>query len=280
MPRVSYTTCVQRDNAPIGVRTSHPPGAFSWVDLSASDLEAATAFYEGLLGWGHADTPIGEGAVYRMFVLGDKHVAAASQLRDEERSHGIPPHWNNYVTVTSADDVAGRVSDLAGNLIVDPFDVFDAGRMAVLSDPTGAMLALWEPLGHIGAAIVNDTGALAWNELATGDVDRAKAFYSELLGWHYEDGGTDDMPYTTIRNGDRMNGGIRLLGDQEKQGGVPANWMPYFTAADIERSAARIGELGGRVNAGPMELMAGNRILVAGDPQGAVFALFEGETEA
>ena len=126
---------------------------------------------------------------------------------------------------------------------------------------------------------MNDTGALCWNELSTTDVDRAKGFYSDLLGWHYEDVGSDDMPYATIRNGDRMNGGIRPQGDQEKQMGVPPNWLPYFTSGDIDQGVAKVGELGGQVMVGPMAILQGSKIAVAADPQGAAFALFEGRTD-
>lgn len=263
----------------VGERTSHSPGTFSWVDLATTDLEGATAFYGGVFGWEHHDNPIGDGAVYRMFRLGGRDVAAASQQRDEERAHGIPPHWNNYVTVASVDDTASRVNALGGNLMMDPFDVFDSGRMTVLSDPTGAILSLWEPREHIGAQLVNDPGAFTWNELSTTDVDKAKAFFADLLGWSYEDVGTAEMPYATIRNGGRMNGGIRPQGDQERQMGIPPNWIPYFTSAEIEQSVAKVGELGGRVMVGPMSILQGSRIAVAADPQGAAFALFEGETE-
>ena len=226
----------------MGERTSHPPGTFSWVDLAAGDLEGGTAFYEGLLGWSHVDNPIGDGSVYRMFQLRGKHVAAAAQLRDEERSHGIPPHWNNYVTVSSADETAARVNDLGGNLMLDPFDVFEAGRMAVFTDPTGAVLCIWEPRDSIGAQLVNDPGCLTWNELSTTDVERAKSFYADLFGWSYDDVGTAEMPYATIRNGDRMNGGIRPLGEQEQQIGRVARWMPYFTSAALDDSVAKVGE--------------------------------------
>jgi predicted enzyme related to lactoylglutathione lyase len=265
--------------APVGERTSHAPGTFSWVDAATTDLDGATTFYEGLLGWEHVDAPIGDGSVYRMFQLDGKHVAAAGEQRQEERSHGIPPHWNNYVTVASADDTATRVKDLGGNLMMDPFDVFDSGRMTVFSDPTGAILSIWEPREHIGAGIVNEPGALTWNELSTTDVEQAKRFYADLFGWSFEDVGTAESPYTMIRNGDRMNGGIRPLGDPEQQAGTPPNWMPYLVSADIERSAARAGELKGTVMVGPMEVQPGRRIVVARDPQGAVFGLFEGETE-
>ena len=263
----------------VGERTEHPPGTFSWVECATSDLDGGTAFYEGLFGWGHADSPIDDTSVYRLFKLRDRNVAAAYAMREEERSHGIPPHWNNYITVKSADDAAARVRELGGNPLMDPFDVFDSGRMVAFSDPTGAIVSVWEPREHIGARLVNDPGSFTWNELSTTDVDRAKNFYGDLFGWTFEDVGSDEMPYTTIRNGGRMNGGMRPLGDQEKQMGVPPNWIPYFTTADIDNSAGQSGDLGGRVMIGPMSVLQASRIAVAADPQGAVFGLFEGETE-
>jgi uncharacterized protein len=263
----------------VAERTEYAPGTFSWVECATTDLDGATAFYEGLFGWDRADSPIDDTDVYRMFQLNGKSVAAAFRQREEERSHGVPPHWNNYVTVASVDDAAARISELGGNPLMDPFDVFDSGRMVAFSDPTSAILSLWEPRAHIGAQLVNDPGSFTWNELSTTDMDRAKSFYADLLGWSYEDVGTVDMPYTTIRNGDRMNGGIRPLGDQEKQMGIPPNWMPYFTSAEIEQSVSKVGELGGGVMVGPMSILQSSRIAIARDPQGAVFGLFEGETE-
>lgn len=263
----------------MGERTEHAVGTFSWVDLTTTDLDGAAAFYKGLFGWDHVDAPIGDDAVYRMFQLRGKSVAAGVEQGAEQRSHGIPPHWNNYVTVASADDTAARVNGLGGNLMMDPFDVFESGRMAIFTDSTGAVLSVWEPRAHIGAELVNDPGCLSWNELSTTDVDKAKSFYADLFGWSYEDVGTDEMPYTTIRNGDRMNGGIRPLGDPEKQMGVPPNWIPYFTSARLEQSLASMGELGGSVMVGPMSVLQNSRIALVRDPQGVAFALFEGETD-
>jgi hypothetical protein len=262
----------------MGERTSHAPGTFSWVDLSTPDLEAATAFYEGLLGWSHNDVDTGDGGIYRMFQLGGKDVAAGSGQREEERSQGVPAHWNNYVTVESADATAERAGRLGGNVMMQPFDVLEAGRMSVIADPAGAVLCVWEPRASIGAGIVNDPGALCWNELSTNDVAKAEGFYSDLLGWRFEDQ-TDPSPYTRIYVGDRMNGGMRSLGDQELEAGVPPNWMPYFSTADVDGSTARVKELGGNAMVGPMPIMNASKITVGQDPTGAVFALFEGPTE-
>ena len=258
----------------MGERTSHPPGAFSWVDLSTSDPAAAKQFYGGLFGWEFDDLPVGDGAVYTMCQLGGKSVCAISAQQEQERAQGVPPHWNNYVTVADVDASAAKAPELGGNVLVEPFDVLDAGRMAVVADPTGAVFSMWEPRGNIGAELVNAPGALTWNELATTDVDRALEFYRELFGWELEDMEGSPMRYVMIRNGDRSNGGIRPLAEMEK--GVPPHWLPYFATAAVDDTAARADELGGRVLMPPVTVPAGRFAPIA-DPQGAVFAVFEGD---
>jgi predicted enzyme related to lactoylglutathione lyase len=262
----------------MGERSSYAPGTFSWVDLSTTDLEGATSFYEGLFGWQHNDAPVGEEQVYRMFHLDGKDVAAASVQREEERSQGIPPHWNCYVTVTSADESAAKAAELGGTVFLEPFDVMDVGRMAVIADPTGAVLAVWEPRRHIGARIVNEPGALCWNELATNDVAAAKKFYEGLFGWSTEDMG--DGAYTMVRVGDRTNGGIRPMGEMES--GMPPNWLAYFAVPDSDESAAKAGELGGNAIVPPMDVPVGesSRIAVIADPQRAVFGIFSGPLDS
>lgn len=258
----------------MGERTSHPPGTFSWVDLATTDAAGAKRFYGELFGWEFEDDPVGEGIVYTMCLIDGKSVCAISGQREEERSQ-VPPHWNNYVTVEAVDASTGKAKELDGNVMMEPFDVFDAGRMSVIAEPTGAVLCMWEPRNNIGAELVNVPGALTWNELATKDVERAKEFYGALFGWGFEaiDGG-GGMPYTVIHNGDRSNGGIRE--QSEMEAGIPPNWVPYFAAETVDDTVAKAGELGGRVLVQPMTVPAGRFAAIA-DPQGAVFAVFEGE---
>jgi uncharacterized protein len=257
----------------MGERTSYRPGTFSWVDLATSDAESAKSFYEALFGWTHEDMPTGNGT-YSMFRKNGQYVAAAAELREQERSQGIPPHWNSYVTVEDVEAAAAKVGELGGNVLVEPFDVLEVGRMAVVSDPTGAVFQLWQPKSHIGAGLVNEPGALCWNELATNDARKAKDFYSSLFGWSSED--FDEGAYTIVRVGDKSNGGIRPQGDQEQ--GMPPNWLPYFAVDNCDESAAKAGELGGNAIVPPMDVpVADNsRIAVIADPQGAVFGLLSG----
>ena len=245
----------------MGERTSYPPGTFSWAELATSDADGAKAFYTSLLSWDYEDNPVGDDQVYSMVLRDGKHVAAVYQDSDQ------PPHWNCYVTVTSADDAAAKAKDAGGTVMLDPFDVMEVGRMAVIGDPSGAALSLWEPRQHIGAAVVNTPGAMTWNDLITGDPDTARRFYGDLFGWTFEEI-PDAGGYTVIKNGERSNGGIF------PQDG-PSNWLPYFGHEDVDRAVQDVPGLGGQVLNGPIRMPQGS-IGVFADGQGAVFSLWTG----
>jgi predicted enzyme related to lactoylglutathione lyase len=251
----------------MGERTRYTPGSFSWAELPTSDADGAKAFYAALFGWSYEDNPIGGGQVYSLARLGGARVAALYASVQ-------PPHWNCYVTVASADAAAARAAELGATVVAEAFDVMDVGRMAVIADPAGAALCLWEPRAVIGAELVNADGALTWNDLVTPDPAGAAAFYAGLFGWE-----TREIPdaggYRVILNGERSNGGIMPL-DPERMGtDTPAGWMPSFGHPDVDRLAGELDGLGGRLLNGPLRVPAGS-IAVLADPQGAVFAVWTG----
>src|SRR6185503_8196040 len=155
---------------------SHAPGTFSWPELATTDQKAAVAFYRALFGWDVSETPIGPTETYSIFKLRGKDTASAYTMQEEERKMGLPPHWNNYVSVTNADESAKKAQELGGKVLVPAFDVMEHGRMAVLQDPTGAVFQVWQPKEHIGAMILNEPGALCWTELTTSDTKAAEKF--------------------------------------------------------------------------------------------------------
>jgi predicted enzyme related to lactoylglutathione lyase len=259
--------------ARVGERTQYTPGTFSWTDLTTTDPDGAKAFYAGLFGWQAEDLPVPGGGYYSMQRLDGRSVAAISPQPEAQREAGVPPAWNSYVTVTSADDAAARASELGGTLHAPAFDVMDAGRMAVIQDPQGAFFMVWEPRSNIGAGLVNAPGALCWNELAAAELDAAARFYEQLFGWRTERFEGGPMRYLTIKNGGAANGGMR-----EKQPQEPPSWLVYFAVADVEEGIARVGELGGDTVTGPFDMAMGT-IAVVRDPQGAVFALYSGQLE-
>lgn len=255
---------------PMGTRERYEPGTFSWVDLGTDDPEAAKAFYVGLFGWQTQDVPMGAAGPYSMCLLGDGVVAA---VYGREREQG-PPAWLSYVTVADADATVAA-SRAAGALSAqDAFDVFDAGRMAVVQDPTGAHFAVWQAGTSIGATLVNVPGALCLNQLNSSDPERAAAFYTDVFGWRIEQVGTEPATYWGIWNGKGLNGGMMALPPD-----APAShWLHYFATDDIDATAARAGVLGGRVLVPPVAV-PGGRIAVVMDPTGATFGLLTGRMD-
>lgn len=258
----------------MGLRTSHPVGAFSWADVATPSRAATASFYGGLLGWRLDDVDAGADAGYGVFLVGDHAVAGLAGLSEEQQASGARPGWTNYVTVVSVEPVAARAEELGGSVVVDAFDVGDDGRALMLADPHGAVVALWEPRGAIGAERVNDVGCMTMNELATDDTDAARAFYEALFGWTTEvvDTGPGGPLIVSVMNDGRLNGTI------SEAVGAPPHWRPYFTVESTDDATTRVRELGGTVVFGPVPTGDGS-IAVALDDQGAIFGLFAGETD-
>jgi len=249
----------------MGERTSYTPGTFSWADLVTSDADAAKAFYTAIFGWEYDDLPVGEGQVYSMCKRDGKVVGALG-------GGDQPPHWNTYVSVADVDASTAKAKELGGNVIAEPFDVMDAGRMSVVGDPTGGIVSLWQAGRTHGAELVNAPGAMTWDDLITPDAGKAAEFYAGLFGWTF-----DELPdaggYRVIKNGGRSNGGLMPQQPPQQTG-----WLPYFGHEDVERLLGEIPDLGGQVFAGPMHMAQGT-IAVVGDPQGAAFAVWTGAYE-
>ena len=247
--------------------SSHAPGTFCWPELSTTDQKGAVAFYRALLGWDVTDQPIGPTETYSMFTLRGLEVAAAYTMRSEERQHGAPPHWNSYVSVANADESAKRAQELGGKVLAPAFDVMDAGRMAMLQDPTGAVFAVWHAKRHNGAKILREPGALAWTELLTNDTAAAETFYTPLFGWNAK----VSPEYTEFAVGSTPHAGMMKL--DPKWGDVPPHWMPYFQVDDCDATAANATGSGGRVNVPPSDIPNVGRFAILADPQGARFAV-------
>lgn len=261
----------------MGKRSSYAPGAFCSVDLATTDADGAKSFYGGLFGWEGEDVHPAEGMTYTILRLNGDAVGGLFERGGLEQLGG--PHWVNYVSVASADEVARRAAELGGEVAEKPFDILDVGRMAAVMDPTGSGVAIWQTGTYAGASRVNEPGFLTWNELATNDTAAAITFYEGLFGWSTQPMGTGDGPeYNVVRVGERGNGGIRPLSPQEEEAGMSPYWFPYFAVESLDATFERCGELGGSKLFGPIDFPAGH---IGGmrDPQGAMFAIWEGELE-
>lgn len=250
---------------------AYKPGTFCWVDLGTTDAEAAKQFYSELFGWDIVEVPIPDGT-YTMFQIGGKDVAALYPMGEEQQ--GVPPHWMSYVSVADADETAENAKTLGAQIMAGPFDVMDSGRMVMFQDPTGAHVAGWQPKQHFGAGLANEPGAFCWNELATKDAQKAKAFYTELFGWQAE---SQEMPggmtYTSFLNDGQYNAGMMQM--DEKWGDMPSSWTVYFTVEDCDGTLEKATSLGGQMIMPPTEIPNVGRFCLLQDPQGAVFAALQ-----
>ena len=249
--------------------SKHEPGSFSWVELATTDTVAAKKFYGALFGWTFEDSPAGPDMVYTRFQLRGKDVGAAYPQQKEQLDHGIPPHWGSYVTVESADRAAAKAKELGGTLMMDPFDVMEHGRMAVLQDPTGGVLSVWEPRKHIGVQVRDEANTLCWNELYTRDTARAEAFYTGLFGWRAK----ASPGYTEWHVGDRAVGGMIAISPE--MGPMPPHWLPYFMVGDCDASEKRATELGGKALLPARDIPKVGRFAIVQDGQGAAFAILK-----
>ena len=162
-------------------RDGYIPGVPCWVDTTQPDPDAAAEFYRGLFGWEFEEAmTAGSGGKYLIARLRGGDVAAVSSQPDEAPADAV---WNTYIWVENADEAAAKTREAGGNVLSEPFDVMDAGRMAVLADREGAVFCIWQASEHKGARIVNEPGSVNFNVLDTRDPEAAKRFYGAVFGW-------------------------------------------------------------------------------------------------
>jgi uncharacterized protein len=251
-------------------RDGYPAGVSCWIDTSQADPDAAASFYSGLFGWEFEDRmPDGTPGRYLVASLHGRDVAAVGSQQD-----GAPPTpvWNMYVWVDSADGAAAKATEAGGSVLGEPFDVGDAGRMAVITDREGAAFCVWEAKDHKGAQLVNEPGTWNFSALNTRDPDAATGFYGAVFGWETQ----------TIEGGGMESGAPEGFDDavawfQPMTAGqfpdeVPPHWSITFAVDDADASAEKATELGGTVPVAPLD--AGpTRIAVVSDPAGATFTV-------
>ncbi len=254
--------------------TGHAPGSICWIELGTNDPDGAKKFYKGLFGWEAEDMPAGPDMIYTMLRIRGLDVGAMYKLGAEETAHGIPPHWNSYVAVASADEAAAKAKTLGGNILADAFDVMDVGRMAIVQDPLGATFQVWQAKAHFGVKLVGEAGTFCWDELWTTDRKKAAEFYTGLFGWTTKDGDAGAAGvYTEWNNAGQAIGGMMEISPD--MGPVPPNWLPYFMVEDCNATAETAGALGGKLFVPPTDIPNVGRFSVIADPQGSMFAIIK-----
>jgi predicted enzyme related to lactoylglutathione lyase len=257
-------------------RDDYPAGVPCFVDTLTPDLDAAKDFYGGIFGWEFAGPgrmpgdPPGEYFVAR--VHGDD-VAGVGSLPAQSDAP-VPPAWNTHVAVDSADEAVARATAAGGCVLVTPLDAPPAGRLAVIADPAGAVLTLWEAGQRAGAARVNEHSAWAMSLLTTPDPDGAKAFYRELFGWEAEEFG----PVWLFRLPGYVGGEPHqpvprdVVAAMTTGESARAAWSVDCWIAEADAAAAAAPRLGGTIIAQPFDDAMFRRAVLAA-PDGATFSV-------
>ena len=268
-------------------RDGYIPGVPCWADTAHADPAAVLPFYEAIFGWTfeNAMPPGADGAYYIGRIRGGDVAAIGSAPEGTSAAA-----WNTYVWVDGADDAATRARDAGGSIVSEPFDVMDAGRMAVLADPEGAAFCVWQPQNHKGSQIVNEHGSVNFNNLATRDHHRAEEFYRAVFGWKVLTM-PSGLAWTLAGYGDHLEAGapgtrarmaemgapdgfidvvaaIEPIADSDRV--TPAHWSVTFAVDDVDKAAATAEDHGGTVVVGPVDA-PWSRMAVISDPQGATF---------
>jgi uncharacterized protein len=243
-----------------------PQGTPCWVDGMVPDVSAARDFYAALFGWRMVDA--GENGGYAVARLSGRPAAGVGP---NPSGSSTPPVWTTYLAADDVDAVAARVTAAGGQILMAPTDVVEAGRMAVAADPTGAVFGLWQARGRAGAEVVNEPGALTWNECMTRDYEQARRFYTEVFGYDVEEIGDGSFRYCVLHLGGRPVGGLGELA-ATMPADIPPHWMSYFAVADTDETLTRATGLGARVRMPAQDTPYGRMAVLEG-PQGEVFAV-------
>jgi predicted enzyme related to lactoylglutathione lyase len=253
--------------------TAWPPGTPCWVDIGVPDIQKAATFYSGLFGWDVQDTGPESGGYTMCSVRGRPVAGIGGQASPES---GV--YWTTYIASDDAEVTAAKIKAAGGQVVMDPFDVLDVGRMFIATDPGGAPFGVWEARAHTGTQVANEPGSLIWNENLSRHYEANQAFYAAVFGYEFGDIGAEGMRYATLDLDGRSVGGIGEVGTDEPAD-VPASWRTYFGVADADAAVAKVTELGGGVIAPAWDSPYG-RMAIVNDDQGAVFALMSAAAES
>ncbi|GAA1957978.1 VOC family protein [Kitasatospora viridis] len=252
--------------------TDFAPGAPNWIDLGSPDTAASQDFYGRLFGWTF-DSAGPDGGGYGFFRQDGRTVAALGPLTEE----GATSAWTLYFHTADADRTAELVARAGGTVRFGPFDVFTAGRMANLTDPTGARFAVWQPGTTRGLEAVTTVGTLCWTELHTTNPEAAKPFYRTVFEWLEQDVPFGDFTYTVVSptggGTDASQGGIATLLDTDRAAHMGSYWLPYFEVAQVDATVAQALELGGTARGEVVEEPGVGRFVQLADPHGAAFSV-------
>ena len=249
------------------------PGRFCWHEMVSTDADKSKSFYTELFGWKIEDVDMGPMGSYSMIQHGESGMGGIMSIQPGQE---IPSHWIGYVTVDDVDAATERAKGHGGKICVEPMDIPNMGRFAVIQDPTGAFSAPWKGLhDDVEPEFPLPSGVVCWNELLTRDVEGSRAFYGVLYGWTHAENDMGEMGiYTMFKRGESFAAGMMKMPEEAPAPG--SHWLPYILVDDVDATAAKVEALGGMLCVKPFDIPNIGRSAVALDTNRAAFGIYKG----
>ncbi|MBX3044773.1 MAG: VOC family protein [Candidatus Kapabacteria bacterium] len=246
---------------------------FCWLDLATTDPVGAKIFYSKVFGWETMDVPVGEDMVYTMLNLKGQPVAALSLMPKEQADMNMPPFWTSYIAVDDAAATCVKAERNAGKVVMPPMQVMDEGYMAILQDPEGAYVGIWQAMNMQGFAYYGETGSVCWFEEGCFNRENAIPFYEKTFGWSSTTSPMGKNLYTLFNLDEMMVAGMYEMTEEMKD--IPAHWLPYFGVRDIDKALSVTEEMNGKVLMQKLFVEDVGYFAVIQDPQGGALGLLE-----
>jgi uncharacterized protein len=256
----------------VKVIKKYKPGEICWTDLGTPDFAGAKKFYRAIFGWTAKDLPMGPDFEYSMMTIKGKKVCLLYAMSADQRKAKVPPAWLPYVSVASVAATVKKARAAGGKIILKPMKVAE-GTVAVIQDPSGSAIGLWQPGSHIGATISDTPGAVCWQDLNTPKPGVAAKFYEKVFGWKWTTKDYSGRKYTTFMLGKQAECGMWPAPIKN----IPPSWVTHWQVADCAKTVAKVKRLGGRVVKSTTAVPGVCRFAVLKDPKGAVFGILEPE---
>lgn len=246
-------------------------GAPCWVDLLTSDTARAEQFYGELFGW---TAEHGDEERYGGYVTFRKDGKMVGGCMRNDGSSGAPDTWSVYLATDDARRTVERAAEVGGTVIVPAMDVPEQGVMAMVTDPSGTAVGVWQGRENPGIEVVAEPGTPNWFELHTRDYEPTVRFYEDVFGWQTEVmSDTDDFRYTTLGGGRDQQAGVMDAGSMLPEG-VPGLWGIYWGVEDTDAFVEKAQSLGATV-LHPTDDTPFGRLATLADPTGAMFRVIQ-----
>lgn len=250
------------------MENTYREGQFVWRELMTSDAQKARGFYGELFGWTFQDMPMPNGT-YTLISKGESRFGGMMEMPKEG---GPPPCWMSYASVKDVDATIEATVARGGKKIMAE-SAPGVGRFGVVLDPQGAAIGLIHGETGDGPSPAMGPGVPCWETLNIADVEAAKTYYTEVLGWTVGAGPGNNMAV--------FSAGKTQVADAEKAPpGVPNHWLVHFVVEKLEDARGRAEKLGGKVMMAEIAIPQIGRMAIISDPLGAYLSLFEPQMPA